>query len=75
LAAVRLELDQERRDQYGRTLAYLFLDDGRMVNVILVRGGFARVTVYPPNDRYEDRLRQAEAAAREDGVGLWSVCR
>ena len=73
--SVQLEFDQERRDQYSRTLAYLYLDDGRMVNVFLVRGGFARVTIHPPNDRYEDRLRRAEAAAQADGVGLWTACR
>lgn len=72
---VELEFDQERRDQYSRTLAYLYLDDGRMVNVFLVRRGFARVTIYPPNDRYKDRLRRAEAAAQADGVGLWTACR
>jgi micrococcal nuclease len=71
---VRLELDQERRDQYGRTLAYLYLDDGRMVNVILVRRGFARVTIYPPNDGHEDRLRRAESAAQAEEAGLWSAC-
>jgi micrococcal nuclease len=71
---VRLELDRERLDPFGRTLAYLYLPDDRMVNVVLVRRGFARVTVFPPNDRYEDRLRLAEAAARADGAGLWSAC-
>jgi micrococcal nuclease len=71
---VRLELDRERLDPFGRTLAYLYLPDDRMVNVVLVRRGFARVTIFPPNDRYEDRLRLAEAAARADGAGLWSAC-
>jgi micrococcal nuclease len=71
---VRLELDRERLDPYGRTLAYLYLPDDRMVNVVLVRRGFARVTIFPPNDRHEDRLRHAEALAREMGAGLWSAC-
>jgi micrococcal nuclease len=71
---VRLELARERLDPYGRTLAYLYLPDGRMVNVVLVRRGFARVTIFPPNDRHEDRLRRAEAAARGEAAGLWSAC-
>jgi micrococcal nuclease len=72
---VRLEFDKERFDPHDRTLAYVYLNDGRMVNVVLVRRGFARVTIYPPNDLHEDRLRAAEAAARERASGLWSACR
>lgn len=71
---VRLEFDEERLDPYHRTLAYVYLDDGRMINVVLVRRGFARVTIYPPNDRYQARLRAAEDAARNRGAGLWSAC-
>jgi micrococcal nuclease len=71
---VRLELDGERLDPYGRTLAYLYLPDDRMANVILVRRGLARVTIFPPNDRHEPRLRSAEASARGEGAGLWSAC-
>jgi micrococcal nuclease len=71
---VRLELDRDRLDQYDRTLAYLYLPDDRMVNRVLVRRGFARVTIFPPNDRHEDSLRRAEAAARAEGAGLWSAC-
>lgn len=71
---VRLELDREERDRFGRTLAYVYLEDGRMVNVLLVRRGFAQVVLFPPNDRYEDRLVAAEAEARGAGHGLWRAC-
>ena len=70
---VRLEFDVQRRDRYGRTLAWVF-DDGRLFNYVLVRKGFARVTIYRPNDRYESRLRRAEAAARAEDRGLWGRC-
>jgi micrococcal nuclease len=72
---VRLEFDEERLDPYDRTLAYVYLDDRRMINVVLVRRGFARVTIYPPNDRFQARLRAAQDAARNRGAGLWSACR
>jgi micrococcal nuclease len=72
---VRVEFDAERIDPYGRTLAYGFLLDGRMLNLLLVRRGFAEVTIYEPNDRHEPELRDAEADARADGLGLWSACR
>lgn len=68
---VRLEFDAERYDQYGRTLAYVFLADGRLVNAELVRAGLARVYIIPPNVKYQQLLveeqRQALAARR----GLW----
>jgi micrococcal nuclease len=71
---IRLEFDRERLDRYDRTLAYVFLDDGRMVNLVLVRDGYATVTIVPPNERYEAELRAAEEAARGEGAGLWSAC-
>lgn len=72
---VRLEFDLERIDPYQRTLAYAYLGDGRMVNRLLVRRGFAEVTIFEPNDRYEPQLRAAERAARGEAAGLWSACR
>jgi micrococcal nuclease len=72
---VRLDFDAERIDPYGRTLAYGYLEDGRMLNVLLVRRGYAQVTIHEPNDRHGPALRRAQAAARVDGRGLWSVCR
>lgn len=36
-ARVSLEYDQERRDRYGRILAYVFLENGDMVNALLIR--------------------------------------
>jgi len=72
--SVELELDRDRIDPYDRTLAYVYLDDGRMVNLLLVRQGYAVVSIFEPNDRYEERLRAAEDEARADGLGLWSAC-
>jgi micrococcal nuclease len=71
--SLRVERDVQHRDRYGRTLAYLWLDDGRMVNEELLRAGVAVVLVYPPNVRYVDRMREAAAAARAERVGLWAT--
>jgi len=70
-ARVRLELDVQERDRYGRLLAYVWLPDGRMLNRVLARNGYAQVMVIPPNvDRVEE-MRGAVRAAREEGAGLW----
>jgi hypothetical protein len=66
-----LERDVEVLDQYGRDLAYAYLDDGRFVNLELVRAGFAQAFTVPPNVRYVERFQAAEAAARDAGAGLW----
>ena len=72
---VRLEPDAEARDRYGRLLAYVFrVEDGRMVNESLVRGGYAIPLTIPPNDRYAERFEHAAEEARESGRGLWDAC-
>lgn len=68
---VHLEFDVQRYDRYRRTLAYVYLRDGRMVNEEMARLGLAVVTVYPPNVRHVERIRKAAAEARERKVGLW----
>jgi micrococcal nuclease len=68
---LRLEYDVERYDQYNRLLAYLFLPDGRMVNLELVRQGLARALFKPPNLHFRDELVQAQRQAIEARLGLW----
>jgi micrococcal nuclease len=70
---VRLVVGEERRDVYGRLLAYAFLE-GRMVNAALLRRGLARTLTIPPNDRFAERFRRLESAAARAGRGLWGVC-
>ena len=70
---VRLEFDVERRDYYGRLLAYVW-DDGRLFNRALVKRGFATVSTYPPNVRYVERFSAAQDRAESTGRGLWEGC-
>jgi micrococcal nuclease len=67
---VRLEYDVQRRDRYGRLLAYVFVDS-LFVNYDLVASGYAQVSTYPPNVRYVDQFVSAQRWARELGLGLW----
>ncbi len=68
---VQLEYDVETFDQYGRTLAYVWVD-GVMANLEIVKRGFANAFTVPPNVRYEEQFRQAEREAREAERGLWA---
>lgn len=72
---VKLELDIQKQDKYGRTLAYIWVG-GTLVNEKLVRDGFAKVTTYPPDIKYVDRFLEAQKEAKEQNLGLWApnVC-
>ena len=72
-AQVRLETDVDPCDRYGRRLAYVYLADGRMVNRIMVRQGFAVPTVVPPNVRHVETIRAAADSAQANRIGLWTV--
>ena len=69
----KLVFGVERRDTYGRLLAYVYLR-GRFFNSLLVRRGLARSLTIPPNDRFAPRLRGLELAAARAGRGLWGAC-
>jgi len=76
--SVRLVLDQNNakrrhKDRYGRTLAYAYLDDGRMLNRELIRQGYAHAyTRFPFSHSVE--FKELERVARTEAVGLWSTC-
>jgi len=70
---VRLVFGVERRDVYGRLLAYAYLGH-RLVNAILVRRGLARSLTIPPNDRLAPLFRRLELRAAKAGRGLWGAC-
>jgi micrococcal nuclease len=68
---VRLEYDQNKTDMYGRTLAYLYLEDGTFVNAALVKSGYSQAyTEYP--FKYLEEFRGYERQARAGGRGLWA---
>jgi micrococcal nuclease len=72
---VRLLLDAEHRDRYGRLLAYVYrARDGLFVNAALVRRGYAQPLTIPPNVAHAGEFRRLAAAARRAGRGLWSAC-
>lgn len=74
---VRLEKDVSETDRYGRLLRYVWLEgpDGeRMLNEELVAQGYAQVSTYPPDVKYQERFLRAQRAARAQGLGLWGAC-
>lgn len=69
---VRLECDGPTTDDYGRRLAYVWLEVGEFVNARLVRDGLARATTRRRLLRWHELLR-AEDEARGRRRGMWGV--
>ena len=68
---VRLEMDVEARDKYGRMLAYVYLSDGTFINEKIIREGYAYPLTIPPNVRHADEFVQWFNEARQQKRGLW----
>ncbi len=69
---VKLEFDVQKRDKYGRLLAYVWLPDGRMLNKVLLEEGYAVPLTIPPNTKYAQEFRKAYRYAVMNDVGLWN---
>jgi micrococcal nuclease len=69
--SVRLVLEAEPRDHYGRWLAHLELPDGSSVEEILLKEGLASAIAIPPNVSEWRRLFEAESGARAVRLGIW----
>ncbi len=67
----RLELDVQKKDKYGRVLAYCFVEDA-FVNARMLQEGLALLYTIPPNVKYIDLLVKAQKEARENNRGLWA---
>ncbi len=66
------EYDVDRRDDFGRDLAYLYRSDGAMLNERMAWLGYAVALVIPPNGRHEARIRAAVSSAQTEERGLWA---
>lgn len=70
---VRLQGDPEAgaRDKHGRLLAYVYLEDGRMLNALLLEQGQARA-YGRCQCAWQGRFQGLEAQARRERRGLWA---
>jgi micrococcal nuclease len=67
---VYLEKDVSETDRYERLLRYVYVGD-TFVNAYLVQQGYALVSTYPPDVKYQERFVELQREAREAGRGLW----
>lgn len=67
-----LEKDISEYDRYDRLLRYVWLEDGRLVNEVLVEEGLAVTDTFPPDVKYVERFLAAQRVAAEAGRGTWA---
>lgn len=69
---VRIEINGETVDRYGRHLAFVWHED-RLLNEELVRQGLAHAkTAYDYGQSMKNRLRKAQNEAQKAKRGMWS---
>ena len=70
---VRLAFEEggSTKDRYGRTLGYIYLEDGRLLNLEIIEKGYGHAYTRFPFSRME-AFRDAERAARDASLGLWA---
>ncbi len=71
---VNLEYDdsQSLRDTYDRLLAYIYLEDGQMLNRKMIADGYAYEYTYLTPYKYQKEFRDLQTLARTSSRGLWS---
>ena len=69
---IRLEYDYQNHDQYGRVLAYIWVDDV-LVNEKMIEEGYATFYTIPKTRKlkYADRLKSAQLWAKDHHNGMW----
>jgi micrococcal nuclease len=70
---LHLVFDQEKKDRYGRYLAYVYRGDGLFVNAELVKAGYAHVLSRFPNIHQAKNLLAVQRTAMEKGRGIWGL--
>ncbi|MCR6108664.1 thermonuclease family protein [Salipaludibacillus agaradhaerens] len=68
---VYLEQDLSERDRFGRMLFYVYLEDGRMYQELILAEGLAEVAVYKPDVKYQDELESIELEAKNEKKNMW----
>lgn len=73
---VGVEYDAQRLDNFNRPYAHLFVkQDEKIINLqkLVLESGYALAKSTPPNNLHQKCYYQAEAKARQNLVGIWSL--
>jgi len=70
---VSLSYGKQRFDRYGRTLAHVFLSNGRNLQAWLISKGYAIAFTIPPNDKMSHCYIKQELLAQQSQSGIWQM--
>ena len=70
---ISLSYGAQRFDRYGRTLAHVFLPNGKNVQAWLISEGYAIAFTTPPNDKMTNCYRRLELVAQQKKRGIWQM--
>jgi micrococcal nuclease len=72
--SVYLETDDTQGvyDKYGRLLAYVYTEDGQMLNRKMIAEGYAYEYTYLHPYRYQKEFKEYQAFAKNSKQGLWA---
>jgi micrococcal nuclease len=65
---VEVENGAQARDRRGRLLAYVWTVGGELVNLVILREGYAQILTVPRNVKYQALL----LACQREGAGGWT---
>lgn len=71
---VRVETDYNETDNFGRVLAYIYLQDGTFANKRLLELGAGEFFHDSVNLKHQGELISAAENARESMAGYWKAC-
>ena len=71
---VYMETDdtQSKYDKYGRLLAYVYIDDGQMLNRKMIAEGYAYEYTYDGAYKYQKDFKDLQRYAKNNSKGLWA---
>jgi micrococcal nuclease len=67
-----LEYDAGKYDRHKRILAYVYTNDGAMLNEKMLLDGYASPYTIAPNVKYAKKFQDAYSEARLNHRGLWA---
>ncbi len=71
MKTVKLERSVEDKDQYGRLLRYVWINN-TLIDLELIKKGLASAYFYDEAEKYRDLIADAEKKAIENKIGIWS---
>ena len=69
---ITIELDTQKRDKYGRLLAFVYNDKGKMLNAALLRNGLAVTLFINPNRKHREEFKKLLYEAKKEKLNIWN---